>query len=334
MNQKIKYLILGFLIAATIFGMIFIIFYEGDKTEALPDDDSPNDTDKNEEINGTDGIIYELLEKAESYRIIGYEGTDDTIIIPDSYNGKPIKSIFPSAFENCQQITSVIINNSSSEFHLLGSAFANCTNLQTVDFSNCTFTSLGGFAFEGCINLRNIKLPDTLTMISSYDFYGCTNLTEITLPSSLEEIGPQAFANTGLIRIDLPEGLKEIGRGAFGNTAIRRITFPSTLEKYAGCLEKHADSFASSTLVEMTIKGAVINENCFSSESVDSLRTLIIEGDVKQIPDNAFGNNEFGISVTVYYHGTKDEFKAITNEEALKTWRFEAIHCSDGVIEN
>lgn len=80
-------------------------------------------------------------------------------------------------------------------------------------------TALYGGSFYAP-NLVSVKLPNTLKKIEGYDtspvFYGCTNLKNITLPNNLT-ILKSAFYECGLINIAFPNSLTEIGYKAFQN---------------------------------------------------------------------------------------------------------------------
>lgn len=72
------------------------------------------------------------------------------------------------------------------------SAFENCTNLQTVTFSE-SLTLIASNAFEYCSSLKEVDLPDGLTEIGSSAFYACSALTYIFIPASVVTIGNYAF---------------------------------------------------------------------------------------------------------------------------------------------
>jgi hypothetical protein len=84
---------------------------------------------------------------------------------------------------------------------------------------------IGEWAFRGCTELTNIKLPEGLTSIEEWAFSGCTGLTNIKLPESLISIGDDAFHEcTGLTSIKLPKGLTSIGELASGGcTGLTRV---------------------------------------------------------------------------------------------------------------
>ena len=56
-----------------------------------------------------------------------------------------------------------------------------------------SITEIEDLAFLNCINLTNIKLPETLTTIGFNAFQYCVSLTSITIPSSVTTLKPNIF---------------------------------------------------------------------------------------------------------------------------------------------
>lgn len=102
------------------------------------------------------------------------------LIIPSNvtYNGNTyaVTSIFPTAFQFCRNLTSVVIPN--------------------------TVTSIGTCAFHGCFGLTSITIPNSVTSIEISAFDYCIGLTSITIPNSVIEIWALAFSScSGLTEI-------------------------------------------------------------------------------------------------------------------------------------
>lgn len=55
-------------------------------------------------------------------------------------------------------------------------------------------TEIGEFAFDGCEELLNVKIPNSITCIGEEAFETCTGLIEIIIPNSVTYIGEEAFA--------------------------------------------------------------------------------------------------------------------------------------------
>ena len=84
------------------------------------------------------------------------------------------------------------------------------------DSTTYAVTGIGDAAFEECMELSSISLPEGLLTIGTTSFFACTELTEIILPNSLTTIGDLAFAYcSSLEGIYLPENVSSIGTMAF-----------------------------------------------------------------------------------------------------------------------
>ena len=82
-------------------------------------------------------------------------------------------------------------------------------------------TEIGDNAFEGCVNLWKVTLPNNIERIGEAAFKDCTNLGEIILPSSVKTIESYAFQNCKRIRteIKIPHGVTIIKEYTFDGCA-------------------------------------------------------------------------------------------------------------------
>ena len=78
----------------------------------------------------------------------------------------------------------------------------NCEKLQSMDIShNLKLTKIGNSAFEGCISLTNISIPDSVTEIGDSAFSVCVRLIDITIPENVTKIESQAFSECSHLSI-------------------------------------------------------------------------------------------------------------------------------------
>ena len=95
------------------------------------------------------------------------------------------------------------------------SAFNGCIGLTSIDIPN-NVTSIGGNAFYCCFSLTSIDIPDSVTSIGLGAFYQCTSLTNVTIGSGVTSISGWAFGECdSLTSIEIPSGVTSIGNGAF-----------------------------------------------------------------------------------------------------------------------
>ena len=130
-------------------------------------------------------------------------------------------------------------------------------------------TTIGADAFNGCTNLQNISLPNSVESVSERAFFNCTNLEAITLGARLRNCGAKAFNNCinlyslhissimdwckitftdktsnpayysqallvdgeKITKINIPNGLASLSAYAFcGNIYVDTVAIPSSLQ--------------------------------------------------------------------------------------------------------
>ena len=104
------------------------------------------------------------------------------------------------------------------------------------EINGVAVTVIGEGAFEECVGLKSVTLPETVTELAYRVFWGCSDLESIntehvetigqstfrfcsslkTLPlDSCESIGEHAFYRSGLVTVELPSTLQHIKEGVF-----------------------------------------------------------------------------------------------------------------------
>lgn len=116
-----------------------------------------------------------------------------TLNIPETYNGKTVTVIAVGAFDmagKANGIKTVVIPKSVKE--IKERAFAYCTKLDKLKFAEGSeLTTLGYRAFASCNSLKEIDLPNKLTLVNSY---AMPCLYKIILPKSIVKIPGSAFS--------------------------------------------------------------------------------------------------------------------------------------------
>lgn len=103
----------------------------------------------------------------------------------------------------------------------------NLTIPQQVDYQNKKYkvTSIGENAFNRCLGLISVSLPDGLTSIGDYAFSYCSGLTSVSLPNSLTSIGEYGFYGNAMTSVSFPNSLTSIGLMAFNSSRLTSVNF-------------------------------------------------------------------------------------------------------------
>ena len=217
--------------------------------------------------------------------LTSYKGTDTTVIIPNSINGKKVKKLsgtIPSgyhieyfsiwnekirngkehdnaSFGYCKgqdTITKVIISPGIEEIETSGASdgvFSLSTALKEIIIPD-TVVKIGQGTFWGCKELKKVNIPKKVDTISNGTFACCTNLESITIPSNVTSIGENAFGMCkNLSSIIIPSSVTSIGNVAFSYCEnLSNIIIPSSVtsigdQAFSGC----------SNLLNITIPASV-----------------------------------------------------------------------------
>ncbi len=146
-------------------------------------------------------------------------------------------------------------------------------------------TSVGSYAFDGCMQLTQVTWPKTLREIGAAAFQR-TGLSELVLPENVEVIGDQAFCGCRqLTYAALGSRLLVVGRYAFYQAeALRYLELPGTLERigrgaFGGCAQVEQVVFHKRENV--TEWAAVSFEDIFANPMAAGGRALLYDGDAK-----------------------------------------------------
>lgn len=197
-------------------------------------------------------LAYVLNEAGNGYIVTGigtFSGTE--LVIPETYEGLPIREIADEAFKNCTQLTAVTI---PAAFIRVGDyAFAGCTGLTQVTIPGEPFG--WNYAFEGCTGLEKVTINEYLGG-SAFPFRNCSNLKHVEFDQNT-----YMYLWLGVIEwvIDDPEILPD---GAAG-VSFKQQQDENGEDMYDENGEPIGEYYAWKFLPIESVKGGIIGSGCF-----------------------------------------------------------------------
>ena len=173
-----------------------------------------------------------------------------------------------------------------------GSFYGN-SNLTNVKIARGGLTEILSEAFRGCVALKSIELPTTLTSIGPSAFESCEGLESIVFPESVTDLQGCLSNCTSLTEVALPKSLTTLGAGMFiGCTSLRRAVVwegGAGMSAPAAYLKIPASTFLGCKNLEEVVWNAPITEiekNAFNS--CEKLKNYPDMSNVRIIREEAF----------------------------------------------
>ena len=157
-----------------------------------------------------------FLKDDNSWEIAMWYKNEPYVFVPALWEGRPISSIGPASFSECDEIRCIVLP--ASIRHIKESAFYLCSGLEYIVMNN-GLVDIGDFAFSSCYSLKAVYMPSTLERVGEYAFIQCNSLVIAVFPEELISIGNGCFTNCSALQyVVLPDSVQSIG-----------------LDLYAGC---------------------------------------------------------------------------------------------------
>ena len=231
----------------------------------------------------------------ETIEIIGYNGSESKVVIPDKIDGKKVTGIGDYAFESCTNLTSITIPDSVTNIGEY--AFQSCSNLTSITIPD-SVTNIGQRAFLFCKSIKYITIPESVQDIGEYAFYGCKSLEKINAAAGNENyvsVNGILFskdktkivcypANKNDTSYSIPSSVKVIGSGAFRDCShLKSIMIPNSVTT----MEHHAFSNCTS-LTSISIPDGIKTIEMGTFDYCKSLTSVRIPDSVTEIGHSAF----------------------------------------------
>lgn len=174
-------------------------------------------------------------------------------------------------------------------------------------------TSVGGNAFSGYSNLKQVTIPNSVKTIYGSAFYNCTALEEISVPDSVKYIDTRAFMGcSSLKNITIGSGVSSIEWSAFENcTELTKVYYTGDLADW--CAIDFSESYGSNTCNPMYYASYLYIQGTRPSGNI------VIPETVTTIPYGTFKNCKELIDITIPNSVTKIKPYAFYNCTGLKS---------------
>ncbi len=150
-----------------------------------------------------------------------------------------VKHIGHCPFVNCRDLKSIAVAKGNTSYAIYDGILIGKERREVVQ---CVLSRnskiniprgieiIGGWAFSGCTNLCEVRMPDSVTTIEESAF-AFTGIKEVRCSPNLKSIGKNAFVScTNLEYAFLNDGLEKIGENAFYNCAILKpVRLPASV---------------------------------------------------------------------------------------------------------
>ena len=264
-----------------------------------------SDTPKSANTDTEYKFKFELSEDGEAYQVVDngvYNG--NTIIIPSTYNDKPVTVIAERAFCKCKKLESITFSENIS--FIDSTAFCECSELKEIKIvgdnteyrveGNCLIENSDNKIVLGC---STSVIPSSVTAIGEHAFYKCAALKIIDIPASVTDISEKAYYKcTALKTIRVDSGntvyTSENSNGNQCNCLIEKATHKVLLTCLRSDIPEDASmygdyAFTSNTsIVSLTVPDGMTEISNDMLKGCTDLITIEIPASITSISGHKF----------------------------------------------
>ena len=153
--------------------------------------------------------------KSDAYGITKVVSEDGTVVTLGSVVEDGLIRRGVAGAEENTTITKVVVEEGVAV--LYDRTFRRFYALETVELPSTltTIGATGSGVFQSCTNLKNIVLPESLTVLGKGSFQECSSLESINIPAGVTRIESDALRATGLKEVEFHAGVTYFGTQAF-----------------------------------------------------------------------------------------------------------------------
>ncbi len=258
---------------------------------------------------GTTSLTYSENDDG-GYTVTGASNQTLTkIVIPDTYEGKPVTAVAGNAFrgdskEVGKALEEVVFGKNVAR---IGYCAFGYTALKSVTIPD-SVTVIDKYAFYGCESMETVNIGSGAIGIFDYAFYGCSGVEAVTIEGGSVSIGKYVFQNCAKLKtLTVGEGTVNIGRESFlfspsltdvtfgggkvtiGQWAFQDCTMLETLTIGDGEIEiAQGGFFRCAALTDVTFGSGKVTIGDWAFQGCTELKTLTFGGSDIEIAQGGF----------------------------------------------
>ena len=171
---------------------------------------------------------------------------------------------------------------------IISNVYENSVGVITFD---ADVTKIGYRAFENCVTLKSIHIPESVTGLGTYAFKGCKGLQQFSGKFASDD-GCCLLVGNGKVlhsyvgdsdkEYSVPDGITEIDASAFYESNIESVILPST------CLNIGSSAFEKSSLKSIHFPKFMENIGAYAFSGCQNLESVVLPEGITYLEDGTF----------------------------------------------
>ena len=200
-------------------------------------------TEGSSDLVNENGYVF-ITVKGNNY-LLGYEGTDKNLTLPESYKGETYE-VYKYAFYYVSTLGDITVNGGVKAF---GNSSFYGTSMTSLTIGDNVNAVIGSEAFYFNTDLITVTIGNGVTSIGSEAFSNSTKIKTVVIGSGVTEIGEEAFAYCNKLEdLTIGSNVKTIGEKAFYYSSLKDVVIPASVDSMGTKIFDYCSSLNSITV--------------------------------------------------------------------------------------